>query len=166
VDKRKSQRAFVGITLTTVLSIAFVLIVYAAIIGTRYGGEVTVTPSGGLGGTIYYSTSQSGPWTQTTLPVSPEGTAWYCVLITPGNQYTGPVSIAWMLQKKGGLSDWSDATQRGTNQTTSIVLTTASQTIYVEPAGTNSALNFNWGGAGYGNITGSYRVVAEISSTG
>ncbi len=163
MNVKKSQKAFVGVTLTTVVSIALVLVVYAAILGTRYGGEVTV---GGVGGTIYYSSAQSGPWSQTTLSVTPAGSQWYTVLTTPGSEYVGPVSISWQLWKKGTASDWSDATTVGAAQTTSIVLTSASQTIYVEPSGVTQNSNFNWGQSGFGDVPASYRVVATISSTG
>jgi xanthosine utilization system XapX-like protein len=163
-ERKKSQTGFVAVTLITLLAIAMVLVVYSAILlGTPTGKEVTV---GGVTGTIYYSTTQSGPWTQETLSVNPAGSAWYAALITPGGQYVGPVSISWQLYKKGTASDWSDENPAGSAQSTSIVLTSGSQTIFVEPYGNDSASNFNWGQSGYGNSPGSYRIVATIQSTG
>jgi hypothetical protein len=160
--KQKSQRGFVAVTLITLLAIALVLVVYAAILGTRYGGEVTV---GGVTGPVRYNTATSGTWTD-TLSVTPAGSSWYAVWNTTGGEYEGPVSISWQLQKKGSQSDWSDATPVGSAQTTSIVLTSASQGIFVTSDGLDYSANFDWGQSGYGNTAASYRVVATISSTG
>jgi len=161
-ERRKSQKGFVAVTLITLLAIAAVLIVYAAIIGIRYGGEVTV---GGVTGTIRYNTATSGTWSN-TLSVTPAGSSWYAVWNTTGGEYVGPVTISWQLWKKGSLSNWSDATTVGPAQPTSIVLTSAPQNIYVTSDGSDYSANFNWGQTGYGNTAASYRVVATISSTG
>lgn len=157
--RSKSQRAFVGVTLTTVLSIAMVLLVYAATLANIPGGEVTV---GGVTGNITYSTDNSAGWGPTlTLPITADD--WYAKFDTTGGQYVGPVRITWTLFRKGSLSDWTDAANV-TTTTTNIVLTSASQTIYATSDGSGPLSNHDW--SAEATTTASYRVVVVIQSTG
>jgi hypothetical protein len=155
-EKQKSQRGFVAVTLITVLAIATVLIVYAAILGTIPGGEVTV---GGVGGSISYS-SDNSTWAS-TLSVSGTSTPWYAKLTTTSGGYIGPVTISWQLTQKQTNGTY---TNLGSTTSTSYTLNGAAQTIYVTSTGINLN-NRDWSQtAGY--TTGSYKVVATVSSTG
>lgn len=157
MNVNKSQRTFVGVTLATVLAVAVVLIVYAAVLGTLFGGEVTV---GGITGNVGYSlTNATGTWTA-TLSVSGTGIEWYARLNTTGSEYEGPVTISWQLQQKNGGGGWDNL---GSPTTTSITLTTSAQTIYASSDGDIST-NRDWSIDAV--TTASYRVVASISSTG
>jgi len=160
VTEERSQRAFVAVTLTAVLAIAAAIVVYAAILGSLYGGEVTV---GGVTGQIEYSlTNATGTWTS-ELEVTGLSIPWYARMNTTGGEYVGPANITWQLQKKGSLSDWSDATNEGDPTTTSIVLTSAVQTIYASTDGDIST-NRDW--CLDATSKASYRVIVTIQSTG
>jgi len=142
------------VTLVTVLSIVAVVSVYAVLVGTFTGGEVTV---GGTGaGNVMYSlvNSDPGTWESTLGNAS---AAWYSRLELATGGYTGPVSITWQLQKK--VSGWTDVS--GATTTTSLTLTGSQQTIYVTSNGLISGNN-DWGA----NVTGSggYRVMAYVNS--
>jgi hypothetical protein len=153
-ERKKSQKGFVAVTLITVLAIALVLVVYAALLGSIPGGEVTV---GGVTGNVYYSNG-NGTWAD-TLKVSGIGVSWYARFNTPGNQYTGPVSISWQLQQKQTNGTY---TNLGDPTATSISLTTASQTIYASSDG--SGPGHDWSQTA--TTPASYRVVVTIQSTG
>lgn len=155
--KERSQRAFAAITLTVVIAIAAVLVVYAAILGSLQGGEVTV---GGVTGDIGYCLiNATGTWTS-TLSVSGTGISWYTRMNTTGNEYIGPVEITWQLQQKQGGGSWTDL---GSSTTTNIDLTASSQTIYASSDGGIST-NRDWSLTA--TSTASYRVVLTIESTG
>jgi len=136
----------------TVLSIVVVVSVYAVLVGTFTGGEVTV---GGTGaGNVMYSYDNADPWTSTLDNAS---ATWYSRVELATGGYTGPVSITWQLQKK--VSGWTDVS--GATTTTSLTLTASQQTIYVTSNGLISGNN-DWGA----NVTGSggYRVMAYVNS--
>jgi len=165
VDKRKSQRAFVGVTLTTVLSIAIVLIVYAAVLGGPYfGGEVSV---GGVTGQITYATTnaEAGPWSNTLEGIL-TSTTWYAKFVTTGGQYVGPVEITWRLQKMQTQSDWSDAIYVGSSTITNIVLDGSAQPIFATSDGLWALGQTDWHTVDPSYTTTSYRVAVTISSTG
>jgi hypothetical protein len=154
-ERKKSQKGFVAVTLITVLAIATVLIVYAALLGTIPGGEVTV---GGVGGSIYYS-SDNSTWAS-ALNIS-ASTHWYARLTTTGGHYIGPVTISWQLQHKQANGNY---TNLGSAIPTTYTLDGTAQTIYATGTGVNYN-NFDWSST-TGYTTGSYRVVATVSSTG
>ncbi len=154
---KKSQRAFVGVTLTTVIGIALVLVVYAATLATFTGNEVVV--GGSLSGNVYYCLTESGTYTSSVTVTNPSD-AWYASVTTGANGYTGPGSISWQLEKKAiDGSGWDPV--GSAVSTTGISLDGTVQTFYT--SGTSSAGNHNWS-AGVAGVAGSYRVVATISS--
>ncbi len=158
--KKQSQRGFVAVTLLTVLSIATVLVVYAALLGLFPGGEVTV---GGVeGAQIQYSlnnANETGPWT-TTLNPGAVGTPWFARMNITAGDYSGPVTITWQLQWKNGTGGWEDVS---TSETTSVALTGAvGQIVYASNNGTFVAGNHNW--ADHVSTAGTYRVYATVDS--
>jgi len=155
VNVEKSQRAFVGVTLIAVLAIAAVLIVYAAILGSLQGGEVTV---GGVTGNIEYRlTNATGVWSQ-TLEVSGTGVPWYARMNTTGNEYIGPIKVTWQLQKWSG--SWAN---EGATTITNTSLTASPKTIY---ASSNGDISTNRDWSITANAKASYRVIVTIESTG
>ena len=139
----------------TVLTISSVVVVYAVLIGTFTGGEVTI--GGGATGTVTYSTDQS-TWTPTLSPASAE-TSWYSKLNVNGGQYSGTaVTISWQLQRKTGDTTWSDV---GDAIPTNMMLAAGSQDVYATPTGV-STNNHDWGL----DVTeeGTYRIVATVNS--
>ncbi len=156
---KRSQRAFVGVTLTTVVGIAMILIVYAATLANIQGGEVTVG-AGNLTGSITYSTDNLAGW-GSTLGLPGINDDWYAKFVTTGGQYVGPVSIIWQLQQKQTDGTWTDM---GSSTTTAIALTSASQTIYATIDGSGPTGNRDWSLTA--TATTSYRVTVNVQTTG
>jgi len=150
---QKPQRAFLAVTMITVLAVAAIFMVYAALLGTYPGGEVTVNE---MGGTMYYYSSDAGPsWTQ-TLSIG-NGTTWEARLNVT-NTPSQNVSVTWTLEWLNG-SNWQ--TVSGPSPpTTNIQLTGAATAIYVTQWGTSSG-NYNWGP--YTQTAGTYRVKAVVN---
>jgi hypothetical protein len=150
----KSHKGLLMLTMLTILSAASVAAVYAALIGTFTGGDVTI--GGGVAGSVTYSTDQS-TWT-TSLSATSADTAWYSKLTLDGGTYSGrTITIGWELQQKTGDDTW---TAVGT-QTTAMTLVAGSQDVYATPTG-GSTGNRDWGAA---SAQGIYRVVATVDST-
>ncbi len=157
INVSKSRKGLLALTLVTVLAIVSVVTVYAVLIGTFQGGEVTV---GGVGSsTVMYSldNNQTGAWT-TTLNASGPGAAWYSRLEINGGDYSGPVTITWQLQQKGAT--WMDVS--GATATTSMTLSGTPQNVYATSDGAYGAGNHNWGS----NVatSGAYRVLVTVQS--
>lgn len=143
------------LTLLTILSAASVITVYAVLIGTFTGGEVTI--GGGATGTVTYSTDQSS-WSGTISPASVD-TSWYSSLNINGGQFSGrAVTISWQLQRKIDDTHWSNV---GAPISTGVTLGAGSQDVYASATGI-SAGNHDWGL----DVTeqGIYRVEATVSS--
>ena len=164
-ERKRSQRGFVAVTLITVLAIALVLVVYAALLGTFTGGEVTV---GGITASVSYSTTNSTTNSDYkanlyNLSISTDSMFSKINITNPG--YAGPVSITWKLQNNT-LGTWANVTG-ATTVTTSIDLDgTAGQNIYASSDGSTTGAQ-DWmtdisGGPG----NGAYRVKVWIESTG
>jgi len=150
---QKPQRAFLTVTLITVLAVTMVFFVYAALLGTYPGSEVTVNQMGGI---IYYNSPSVSPDWTTTISVG-NGTDWYARLNVT-NTPSQNVSVTWTLQKYNGTA-WN--TEAGPNPpTTNIQLTGAATAIYVTQWGTSSG-NYNWGA--YTSTSGTYRVKAVVN---
>jgi len=144
------------VTLVTVLSIVAVVSVYAVLIGTFTGDQVTV---GGMGsGNLMYNTvNAEGTWLSTVGPGV--GGAWYARTEIATGGYSGPVTIAWHLENKTASSTWEDVT--GATVSTSVVLTGLAQNVYASTDGGLTS-NHNWGLNS--QVAGAYRVVAEVNS--
>jgi hypothetical protein len=145
------------VTLVTVLSIVAVVSVYAVIIGTFTGGEVTV---GGAEGNIRYSADnvELGSWTEALDGIG-VGVAWYARFEITTGGYSGPVTITWQLQNKTGTSTWADLA--GASESTSVVFTGSAQNVYATSLGAITG-NHDWG-ADFPRA-GTYRVIVEVNS--
>lgn len=158
-----SQRAFVAVTLITVLAVTTVFVVYAVILSTINGGQVTVV--GGLGGSIWYDNANSAApvdWTATLPSIGTNGTncdPWYTKLNITSAGYSGAVTVSWTLQYLN-VATWTDV--GGATQSTSVTLTgSTGQTIYATATGIQSG-NKNWGA--YTASADEYRVKAVIET--
>jgi len=93
----KPKRTFVAVTLVTVIAVTTVFLVYAAILATYIGGNVTVTEPGGSIQYTKTNTSNSS-WTDTISVIN--GTSWYArINITNSGAQT--VTLYWRLLKGG-----------------------------------------------------------------
>jgi hypothetical protein len=143
------------LTMLTILSTASVVTVYAVLIGTFTGGEVTV--GGSAAGTVEYSLDQS-TWSTTLSPAS-NITSWYSRLSINGGQYSGSaVTISWQLQRKVSESAWSNV---GTATTTTMTLPAGAQLVYATANGQATG-NRDW--KADATETGTYRVLATVNS--
>jgi len=152
VRQKKSQRGFVAVTLITLLAIALVLVVYATILGTFTGSDVTVVT---LSGDVQYCQNATGPWT-TTLSNIGNGSAWYARFETTSSGYAGLVNMTW------GLLESGTEVSPSVNQTTQVTLTgTSGQIIYASADGTTTGIK-NWGA----NTTqaGTYQIKVTIET--
>ncbi len=155
--RSKSQRAFVGVTLTTVAGIAFVLVAYAALLGTMSNpGTVFLGSTGSVAGTVKYSPNNVDSWAE-SQSFGSASADWYArVELTPG-YYHGPVVITWKLQIL--LGTWTDVS--GATHTTSITLDDTTQTLYTSGSTATGNLNWNTDVAGQ---SGTYRVYVTVDS--
>ncbi len=151
-----SRKGFTTLTLLTIVSIALVVVAYAAVtIGTFTGGEVTVL--GTATGNVRYSTTneEGASW---TVDLTPGSSSWYTRLEIGADTYTGPVTVTWQLQNKTGPSTWENF---GAATSTAITLTGAAQNVYVTSDGLITG-NRDWKLTA--TETGTYRVVATVAS--
>lgn len=155
-NNKKSKKLLFVATALTILSLASVLTVYAAVLlGTINGGAVTV--GGVTSGTITYNTADDG--TGTWNPnLEPSG-AWYTRLIVTGG-YVGPVTITWQLQSYA-TGSWANV--GGATVTTNVItLDGGSQTFYAIADGVTLLGSRNW--SLDATTGGTYRVIATINS--
>jgi len=149
----KSQRAFLAVTLMTVLAITMVFFVYAVILQTYYGGNVTITS---IGGSIEYATTNStgASWGGTLT----QGAAaqWYARIAISGSPEQ-LVTVAWTLQKDVSGS-WEN--QTSSVPTTSIQLSTSTTYIY---ASSNGLINSNYNFGQDTATQGTFRVIARVT---
>jgi hypothetical protein len=150
----KSKKGFLAITLVTVLSILAVIGVYAVLIGTFPGGNVTV---GQVASSSVTYSSDNATWIS-PLSVSAAGDAWYSRLEVGANSYSGPVTITWQLQQETNTTTWNNV---GSAVQTPMVLSGSAEDVYASSDGTNNN-NFNWGSLT--TTAGTYRVVVTVNS--
>jgi hypothetical protein len=134
VNKSKSQREFVVVTLIALISMALIIAVYATILGTYTGGDVTIVT---LSGTIYYSQNNTDGWA-TTLSNIANGSDWYSRFNITTGGYSGAVTITWWLQKN------QVNMTTPVEQTTSYTLSGGVEAFYASSDGTQGT-NYNWG---------------------
>jgi hypothetical protein len=141
-----SQRAFVAVTLITVLAVTTVFVVYAVILSTITGNNVNVI---GSGGQMWYDEANSADpadWTADLPNRGSNGTycdPWYSKINITSAGYSGSVTITWTLQYDNS-GTWTDV-GGGASQVTSTSLTgSAGQTIYASGDGSQGS-NKNWG---------------------
>jgi hypothetical protein len=160
-DRVRSQRAFVVVTLVTLLAVTTVFVVYAVILSTINGGSVSVVGSGSM--QMWYdetNSSSAAAWTGTLSNIA-NGTAWYAKLNTTVAGYNGAVTITWTLQYDNS-GTWTDV-GGGATQSTSVTLTgAAGQNVYASANGAQSS-NKNWGQYST-TVDETYRVKAVVES--
>jgi hypothetical protein len=150
VNRSKTQREFVVVTLIALISIALVIAVYATLLGTYTGSTVTVVS---LNGEIKYddlNSTTAGDWALTLGNIA-NGSTWYALFNTTSGGYNGNVNMTWTLQ-------WSNGTAvPGATQTTNNFALTGSagQVIYASDTGDQST-NKNWGQ--YTTDVGTYQI--------
>ena len=140
------------------LALALLLIVVLCSVAVAHA-QATISSASTLKGTVTYSLDNfdDGKWSTTLTPNGPFA-PWYSRLEISSNDYNGPVTITWKLQKQTGFSSWTDVS--GAEMLTSIVLTENNQNIFASNDGTYSPNNYDWGQ--YVAASGTYRVVATV----
>jgi len=157
---QKPQRAFLTVTMITVIAVTTVFMVYAALLASYTGLDVTIQP---LGGQVQYSlTKNPGSWAYATLSQG-EGAEWYArvYLTTPPTQN---VTVTWTLQKQNG-TDWTTNTPITVYTFTSptISLTPSTKEIYAFETGSNTIdNNYDWGQKT--TSQGVYRIIADVNT--
>jgi len=146
---QKPQKAFMTVTMLTVLAVATVFIAYAAILATYLGSNVTVTQPGGSIQYTKINTSNSS-WTSTLSIVN--GTTWYTrINITDSGSQT--VTLYWRLIK--------DSVDQGIKVTTSnYALLAGTNTIYASTTGLFAGM-YNFGQDT--GTAGTYQVKVEVN---
>ena len=162
-DGNRPQRAFVAVTLMTVIAVTAVFVVYAVILSTINGNQVNVV---GFGGSMWYDEANSASeadWTATLPDIATNGTVsdpWYAKINITSAGYAGDVTVTWTLQYLN-VATWTDV-GGGATQSTSFTLTGSSgDTIYASATGVQGS-NKNWGA--YTATADQYRVKAVIES--
>jgi hypothetical protein len=157
---KKSRKLLLITTVLTIVALASVLFVYAAVtLFTVTGGNVTVL--GVTTGTIEYATTNTGTPTWIT-PLQISSGAWYAeIVISSSSTYHGPVTITWQLQTDVSGSWVNDANIGSSVTTTGVSLAGGSQTIY---ASTDDTLPnaINWGSVD--STPGTYQIIATVAS--
>jgi hypothetical protein len=153
--QRRSKKFLLISTTITIIALASVLTVSAAVLlGTISGGGVTV--AGVATGTITYSNTADGipdGW-NSTLQVS--SGAWYTKLSVDAG-YHGPVTITWQLQSFA-TGSWANV---GSSTVTTFSLSGSGDIVYATASGDNSG-NRDWSQDATSQAT--YRVIATINS--
>jgi len=159
--QRTHMQLFFAAFLISVAVIASVVIVYAVLIATYYGGNVTVNTATG---SVWYDDANStskADWTATLGEQGNigNGSAWYVKLNITTTGYSGNVNITWTLQNETSPGVWSNVPD-ALQQTNDYSLTgVVGQEIFASSDG-NQSTNKNWGI--YSNKAGTYRVKAVI----
>jgi hypothetical protein len=152
---QKSQRTFMTVTMITVIAVTTVFIVYAAILGTYPGGNVSIQT---MQGEIYYQGEGSTTWA-TTLSIG-NGSAWYARLNITTNVPSQTVNVTWTLEWDNS-GTWT--TVGGTSAPeTQIALTGVATAIYATANGGSSG-NYNWG-THTTTLDRTYRVKAVVET--
>jgi len=148
----KTQRAFLTVTVITVIAVTSVFLVYAAVLSTLYGSTVTVNQTGG---SVEYnlSNTSNATWVS-SLSAFNNGTNWYARMNITGAAAQA-VTINWVIEKNTGT--W---TQQAIPVNTTITLAAGSNTIYATTTGVFSG-NYNWGLQTL--VSGSYRIKTVVN---
>jgi len=143
------------VTAITVIAIATVFIVYAAILGTYPGGNVSIQQ---MTATMYYQGDGSSTWA-TTLSIG-NGTMWYARLNLTASIPSQTVNVTWTLEWNNA-STW-ETVSGPTPPETQITLTGTPTAVYVTADGTDSG-NYDWGQYTQ-TVNEVYRVKAVVES--
>jgi hypothetical protein len=136
VNTTKAQKEFVVVTLVALISVALIIAVYATLLGTFTGGDVSVVA---VGGQVWYSTDNS-VFSNATLSNHPISAPWYVRFVTETGGYTGNVTVTWELVNKTSGAPIYTVTSNNFPLNGSIV-----QYIYATSDGSGPASNYNWG---------------------
>lgn len=150
--RNKSQQVFVAVTMLTILAVTTVFMVYAVLLASYQGGNVTITT---IGGSIQYSVTNTtgGSW-QPTLSQGASA-EWYA-RISISNSPSQDVTVTWTLHNvTSGLDVTTDC------PTTTMTLTSGTTYIYASSNGLIDT-NQNWGDHTTSEAT--YRIDAEINT--
>ena len=153
---KKSGKLLIVGTVLTIVALASVLVVFAAVLGTFNGNAVTVNDV--ASGTVKYSSDGTTGWGTDMSAFNVTG-SWYAKFELSTTSYPGPATVTWHLQKD--TSGWANVG----SVTTTVTLTGSSQTIFASDDGTstgNLTPNHDWGA----DIStgGSYRIVVTVAS--
>ena len=161
MNRSKSQREFVIVTLIALISIALIIAVYATLLGTFTGQEV-VYGTEDFNGEVLYSKGNltaAGNWTNTFNVTT--GSAWYATLNITNAAYDGSVTVTFQLQEK---QDGSYTDVASPITTSSIVLNaTVGERVY---ASSNGLITTNYDWQPDCTAGKSYRVIATVNTTG
>ena len=152
---KRPQKAFLTVTLVTVLAVTMVFAVYAAILATYRGSNVTVNT---LGGEIRYlvSDNPAGTYAAGTLSMN-NGTSWYALLYMSGATAQN-VKITFTLVCSNSTT-WDRVT------ISSYSLQNGANTIYATTDGNGPTGNYNWGqDTDYQLVTQTYYVKATVET--
>jgi len=153
---QKPQRAFLAVTLLTVIAITTVFMVYAALLATYTGPNVSVQS---MSGEVQYSLTNEDT-SFSSSPISPgNGSEWYArvYLATPPTQN---VKVVWTLENQTG-GTWNNPQNVTAFTSPTIGLTSSTYYIYAFSSGENLRTNnYNWGQ--HTTTAGTYRIVAKI----
>lgn len=152
---RKSQKTFMTVTAITVIAITTVFIVYAAILGTYPGGDVTIQQ---MTATMYYKGDGSETW-DTTISIG-NGTSWYARLNLTASIPSQTVNVTWTLEWNNA-STWTNV-PAATPPETQITLTGTATAIYATTDGTETG-NYDWG-QHTTSVNETYRVKAVVET--
>jgi len=158
VNRSKSQREFVVVTLITLISMALIIAVYATLLGTFTGKEVVYGTESFAGEVLYSRGNLTDPSNWTDTLAVPSGGAWYACLNITTAAYDGEVNVTFQLQEKNGA--WAD---KGIATNAIIELNaTVGEGVYVSSNGLIST-NRNW----QSDCTPgkSYHVIATVDTT-
>jgi hypothetical protein len=162
-DGNRPQRAFIAVTLMTVIAVTAVFVVYAVILSTINGNQVNVV---GFGGSMWYDEANSAndaDWTADLPDIATNGTVcdpWYSKINITSAGYSGVVTVSWTLQYLN-VATWTDVGGGATQSTTFTLTGSTGDTIYASATGTQGS-NKNWGA--YTATADQYRVKAVIES--
>lgn len=156
---KRPQKAFLTVTLLTVVAITTVFMVYAALLATYTGSNVVISS---MGGQIEYSlTKNPGSWGTASISQG-EGSEWYSRIhmTSPPSQ---TVTVEWTLQMQNGGS-WASPPTNVTQFTSpSISLSPSTTDIFAFQSGSNTIdNNYNWGSSTI--AAGTYRILTQVNT--
>lgn len=145
-----SQKAFVAVTVLTLLAVSSVLVIYATLLGTFQGSTVEVVS---VQGTVYYSLDNSTGWA-TTLSNLPISDPWYARFnVTSTDGYSGGSTVTWKLYNSSSLVH---------TVATSWSLSGSEEAIYASSNGAQGT-NYDWGQNT--TVAESYYIEVTVEST-
>jgi len=151
--RNKSQQAFIAVTMLTILAVTTVFMVYALLLASYTGGNVTIQK---VGGSIQYCVNNNASETWTGTLSQGANASWYA-RISITNSPSQNVTVTWTLHNvTSGLDVSTDFTTSNT-----ITLSPSTTYIYASLDGLITG-NHNWGE--HTTTEATYRIDAEINT--